>query len=178
MIRAGGKVHIVVAGAAGLRRGHRRVVGGLSGHLGSPDCGRSCSCACPAGRARVLKLDSESHIADDPVTDAQCRRGIGAARRLDARQRVAGVDLVDHHLHVERIAAVGIDGAGVVAHHAVLHFDARAAVRGQRRVTGVTGRGLDDLAHENPGGRAGRRLEGVGARCWPARDPRISKPTR
>ena len=86
----------------------------------------------------------------------------GTTRGLDARQRIAGVDLVDHHLEVQRVAAIGVGGSRVVAHHAVLHLDAGAAVRAQLRMTVVAGRGLDDLAAEDAGGGTGRRLEGVG----------------
>ena len=85
----------------------------------------------------------------------------GTVRSLDAGERVAGVNLVDHDLHVQRIAAGGIGGPRVVAHHAILDFDARAAVRGQGLVTGVARGRVDDLAAENTGGRAGGRLEGV-----------------
>ena len=69
-------------------------------------------------------------------------------------QQLAGVDLVHHRLHGQHIAAVGISGAGVVAHHAVLDIDPAAAMQRQLVVAAIA-RG--DIGHHPGLGRIGHR---------------------
>ena len=79
----------------------------------------------------VRKVVLDALVAPDPVE-------LAAVREL-ARQQPPRMDLVDHRRHRQHVAAVGVGRAGVVAHHAVLHVDAAAAVQRQLLVAGVAG---------------------------------------
>ncbi len=70
---------------------------------------------------------------------------------LHAGQVGAGVDLVDHHLHVDRVAGVGVPGLLVVAEHAELDIAPAAAVQGELLVAAVAG----GVEHSLPGVRDG-----------------------
>ena len=64
---------------------------------------------------------------------------LAAGSRLLRLQQLAGVDLVNHRRQVEVITAVGIDGAGVVAHHAKLRVYTSATVQCELLVARIAG---------------------------------------
>ena len=83
-------------------------------------------------------------VVVDRLTEADdLVRGSG----LHAGQVGAHVDLVDHHLHVHRVAGVGIHRLLAVAGDAQLDRLAAAAVQGEVVVAGVAGGVVDRVPH-------------------------------
>ena len=78
--------------------------------------------------ADVLREDDVREVVDRPVVPDDDVRRPG----LHARQVRAAVDLVDHHLEVDRVSGVRVDRLRLVAGHAELDVLPRAAVRGER----------------------------------------------
>src|SRR5581483_1036460 len=135
------EIDIVVTGPAGLRARYRGEIAGLRG-LGITGVVAGGTEALPgAGDRRVVVTGIGLRIGDR----GEVRNGVLVAEyivmpaRHDARQVRPHVDLVEHHLEVERIAAGRIDGTRVVADHAVLHFRARAAMESELVVAARAG---------------------------------------
>ena len=130
VILAGREVHVVVAGPAGFHRRLRDPVDRVRGRL----------------VAFVMAVAAIADVLREH--DVRVVRALDdvAAAGLDARQVRAVVNLVHHHLEVDGVTAVGVRGAGVVAGHAVVGFEAPVPVLGQPVMAVVAGVGLDDLA--------------------------------
>ena len=74
------------------------------------------------------------------------RRASESVHGVVILELLTSVDLVDHHLHVDRISGVGILNFGIVTLNADFDFQARATVQGQRIVAAVTGLGDHNVA--------------------------------
>ena len=111
-------------------------------------------------QADVLVLAELHALAEDGVGVLEADELVLRAHRgRDARKVLAAVDLVHHHLEVERIAGVGVDRLVGVAELAEAHLAPPAAVELQRSVAGVALRGRRHLPHRRRRAAGGDEVE-------------------
>src|ERR1019366_521745 len=145
VVQAGGEVDVVVASSASGAAGVGEPVIGLrsTGNLDIFVAKR----AAPGSEGRNHGRPVGYHIVE---TDDLVGLTGDHAGKLAAH-----VDFVDEHLHIHRVAGIGIDRLRLVAHDAEIHADARAAVEGERIVALIAACGTDHVAGVG-GGAAGR----------------------
>ena len=144
VIRTRREIDVIVTGAAGTRVHRQPPVRCFR---------RVCIALLVAGLA-IAQVLRELDVAEVVHGAAVTHDGVAV------REMRAGMDLVDQHLHVDRVAGLGITGIRIVAGHAVLHVGARPTVERQVVVARVAGVVVDDLAARLRERLARRRTEG------------------
>ena len=134
----------------------RRIVGRIRSLVagGTCGCGGHVHPVAAIGRGRVQTVVAFGAIAQIlgihhrrvvMLAVAESPDGILAAG-LDIGPFLAGMNLVDHDLEIDRVAAVGIGRAGVVAGHAILDLNSIPAVQAQFEVALIAGCVVGDIA--------------------------------